>query len=168
MRKITIIGLGISLILAFASCKSSESAYKKAYETAKKQDLTNSQETDDVIVGESVGVIPPSSPATPSVAGTTVVRRERVNVVSGNDGLKTYSIVCGSFSLKTNAEALKSFLQSERYSKATIVFNPATVMYRVIVDSYDDKESATNARDIFKAKYPYRSDFQESWILQKI
>ena len=34
MKKLVVLGMGVCLVLAFASCKSSESAYKKAYEKA--------------------------------------------------------------------------------------------------------------------------------------
>ncbi len=36
-------------------------------------------------------------------------------------------------------------------------------MYRVIVLSFDDKESAAKARDQFKQKY--LPDYQDAWIL---
>ena len=35
MKKLVVLGMGVCMVLAFASCKSSESAYKKAYEKAK-------------------------------------------------------------------------------------------------------------------------------------
>ena len=35
MKKLVVLGMGVCVALAFASCKSSESAYKKAYEKAK-------------------------------------------------------------------------------------------------------------------------------------
>ncbi|KAA6343827.1 hypothetical protein EZS27_008529 [termite gut metagenome] len=144
----------LGLILALASCKSSESAYKKAYETAKKQEVAEVSATERT---------------TPQpVSRETSVRKERVTVVSGNNTLKTYGVVCGSFGLKTNAEALKSFLQSEGYNRVAIVFNTEIVMYRVIVESYDDKGYAIDAREAFKAKYPHRSDFQGSWILERL
>ena len=43
MRKLVVLGMGVCLVLAFASCKSSESAYKKAYEKAKQQELAEPQ-----------------------------------------------------------------------------------------------------------------------------
>jgi cell division protein FtsN len=157
MKDVNVLKLCIclGLILALASCKSSESAYKKAYETAK------SQERAEVSATEATTPQPVSKEAS--------VRRERVTVVSGhNNTLKTYGVVCGSFGLKTNAEALKSYLQSEGYSRVAIAFNTDIVMYRVIVESYDDKGSAINARDTFKARYPHRNDFQGSWILERL
>ena len=43
MKKLVVLGMGVCLVLAFASCKSSESAYKKAYEKAKQQELAEPQ-----------------------------------------------------------------------------------------------------------------------------
>ena len=37
MKKLVVLGMGLCMALAFTSCKSSESAYKKAYEKAKAQ-----------------------------------------------------------------------------------------------------------------------------------
>ena len=42
MKKFVVLGLGLCMALAFTSCKSSESAYKKAYEKAKQQELAES------------------------------------------------------------------------------------------------------------------------------
>ena len=39
MKKLAVLGMGVCIALAFSSCKSSESAYKKAYEKAKQQEL---------------------------------------------------------------------------------------------------------------------------------
>ena len=39
MKKFVVLGMGLCMALAFTSCKSSESAYKKAYEKAKQQEL---------------------------------------------------------------------------------------------------------------------------------
>lgn len=42
MKKLVVLGMGLCVALAFSSCKSSESAYKKAYEKAKQQELAGS------------------------------------------------------------------------------------------------------------------------------
>ena len=156
MRKLVVLGMGVCLVLAFASCKSSESAYKKAYEKAKQQELAEPQ------VEAPVEVTPVT---TPKVADTSGVRQEKVTVVSGNDGLKDYSVVAGSFGVKANAEGLKDWLDAQGY-QATIAFNADKAMYRVIVSSFADK--AADARDAFKAKYPNRSDFQGAWLLYRV
>lgn len=164
MKKLAILGVGLCVVLAFTSCKSSESAYKKAYEKAKQQELAEPEVTVPVEVAPVV-TAPVEAPKTTS---TAPVREEKVTVVTGDaNGLKNYSVVCGSFGLKANAESLKDFLDGQGYN-AIIAFNADKAMYRVIVNTFDDKASAANARDAFKAKYPNREDFQGSWILYRV
>ena len=148
MKKLVVLGMGVCMVLAFASCKSSESAYKKAYEKAKQQELAEPQ-------------------VEAKATDTTGVRQEKVTVVSGTDGLKDYSVVVGSFGVKANAEGLKDWLDGQGYN-ATIAFNAEKAMYRVIVSSFADKAAAVDARDAFKAKYPSRTDFQGAWLLYRI
>lgn len=164
MKKLVVLGMGVCMVLAFASCKSSESAYRKAYEKAKQQELTEPQVEAPVQV-TPVGTAPVSTrKATDNANG---VRQEKVTVVSGVDGLKDYSVVCGSFGLKANAEGLKDFLDAQGYN-ATIAFNAESAMYRVIVSTFTDRSAAAQARDAFKAKYPNRKDFQGSWLLYRV
>ena len=157
MKKLAFLGMGLCIALAFSSCKSSESAYKKAYEKAKQQELAEPQVTEPVEakVVESVPV------------ATAGVRQEKVDIISGVGGLKDYSVVCGSFSVKANAESLKDFLDKEGYS-AVIAFNPDAAMYRVIVSTFADRASAADARDAFKSKYSNRKDFQSAWLLYRL
>jgi Cell division protein len=156
-------------MLAFASCKSSESAYKKAYEKAKQQELAEPQVEAPVEVTPVVAPPVVTAPVTetPKVADTSGIREEKVTVVSGNDGLKDYSVVAGSFGVKANADGLKEWLDAQGY-QATIAFNAEKAMYRVIVSSFTDKAAAAEARDAFKAKYPNRSDFQGAWLLYRV
>lgn len=175
MRKSVVLSVGLCIVLAMTSCKSSESAYKKAYEKAKQQELAGQSTGDTAPVGAEVTPVV----RTPVVAETSEpkvvesvpaeVREEKVTVVTGNAdaGLKAYSVVCGSFGIKANADNLKSFLDSEGYH-ALVVFNAEKAMYRVVVSTFDDKPSAAQARDEFKAKYPARSDFQGAWLLYRI
>lgn len=163
MKKIAVLGIGMCMVIVFTSCKSKESFYKKAYENAKKQELTEPQPT---VVEETTPVV--SAPVEAKVvesAPVADVRHEKVTVVSGD--LKDYGVVCGSFGVKANAEGLKEFLQGEGYTPV-IVFNAEAAMYRVVVSSFDDRASAASARDAFKAKYPNRSDFQGAWLLYRV
>ena len=105
-----------------------------------------------------------TAPAPAPVAGP--VREEKVELVSG-DGLKAYSVVCGSFGVKANAEGLKQYLDGQGYS-AKVVYNPERNMYRVIAVSFDDRAQATQAKEEFKAKYPNRDDFQKAWLLYRV
>ncbi|TWJ13838.1 sporulation related protein [Bacteroides zoogleoformans] len=157
--------MGVCIALAFSSCKSSESAYKKAYEKAKQQELAEPQTAVAVEETAPVVVAPASSKVVESAP--VGVRQEKVTVVSGGNGLKDYSVVCGSFGVKANAENLKAFLDREGYN-AIVAFNAEASMYRVIVATFADRASAADARDAFKARYPNRQDFQGSWLLYRI
>lgn len=168
MKKLFVLGLGICVAFAFASCKSSESAYKKAYEKAKQQEVAQpatSQTTGEVtpVVAAPVQTNNPSPASAPAQGNA---RQERVTLVSGS-GLQDYSVVCGSFGVKTNADNLKKMLDGEGYN-SIVVFNADNNMYRVIVSSHADYATAQQARDAFKAKYPNRSDFQGAWLLYRL
>lgn len=147
--------------MAFTSCKSSESAYKKAYDKAKAE---QSEPVAETPVEVNPMVVAPVEVKRNNNEG---VRQEKVTYVSGNEEVNDYNVICGSFSLKANAEGLKDFLISEGYN-ATIVFNADTSSYRVIVDTFADRTSAERARDAFKAKYPNNADFQKSWLLYRL
>lgn len=164
MKKLFVLGMGLCLVLAFSSCKSSESAYKKAYEKAKQNELAESANQQETVV-ETAPVVE-AAPVVTTPAAPAPVREERVELVSG-DGLKAFSVVCGSFGVKANADGLKSTLDSQGYN-AKVVYNAERNMYRVVVASFDTREEAAAARDAFKAKYPNRQDFQGSWLLYRI
>ena len=75
-------------------------------------------------------------------------------------GLKNYSVVVGSFSLKANAEGLQGTLKSAGYD-AQIVYNPSNNFYRVVAATFDLKSDAVSSRDQFRSKYP------DAWLLFK-
>ena len=157
MKKLVVLGMGLCVALAFSSCKSSESAYKKAYEKAKQQELAEAPA--DQVEATPVEAAPVvSAPVTTApVAGP--VREEKVELVSG-DGLKAYSVVCGSFGVKANAEGLQNTLKAAGY-QAQLGFNSARNMYRVIATTYADKASAVSSRNQLRGQYP------DAWLLYK-
>ena len=162
MKKLVVLGMGLCMALAFTSCKSSESAYKKAYEKAKQQELAEASVAEEAPAAAPVVAAPvAAAPTTPVAVGT--VREEKVQLVSG-EGLKAYSVVCGSFGVKANADGLKARLDNAGYN-AKVVYNAENNMYRVIVASYDDRVQAAQARDNFKAKYSNNPEFQKPWLL---
>ena len=166
MKKLVVLGMGLCIALSFTSCKSSESAYKKAYEKAKQQELATAP-AEETVATPVATVSTTSAPVQSSPAvNVGTVREERVQLVSG-DGLKAYSVVCGSFGVKANAEGLKQKLDGEGYS-AKVVYNAERNMYRVVVASYDDRMQAAQARDDFKAKHPENADFQKAWLLYRV
>lgn len=163
MKKIVVLGMSVCLMFAFASCKSSESAYKKAYEKAKQQELAAPQ-----VIEPAADVAPVvAAPRVERVADAAPVRQEKVTVIDGDQALKEFSVVAGSFGVKANAEGLKRWLDAQGYN-STIAFNAERAMYRVLVSSHGDRSAAAAARDSFKAKYPSRKDFQSAWLLHRL
>ena len=160
MKKLAVLGMGVCIALAFSSCKSSESAYKKAYEKAKQQELAEPQTTAPAEEAAPVEVkVVESAPAG--------MRQEKVTVVSGGTSLKTFSVVCGAYSVKANAEGVKQALVNEGYT-AMVVYNAERNLYRVVIGTFDDRASAENLRDSFKAKHPSNDDFQKAWLLYSV
>ena len=167
MKKLVVLGLGLCMALAFTSCKSSESAYKKAYEKAKQQELAESAVAEEAPAATPVVAAPvTTAPVAAAPVSVGTVREEKVQLVSG-DGLRAYNVVCGSFGVKANADGLKAKLDAEGYN-AKVVFNAERNMYRVVAASYDDRMQAAQARDDFKAKHPDNADFQKAWLLYNI
>ena len=151
--------------LSFTGCKSSESAYKKAYEKAKAQEQT-STDNDDSMKQDAPVVAPVETVQQPVTQAPVVdnydnepVRRENVSVVNGA-GLKAYSVVVGSFGVKANAEGLQQRLQNAGYS-AQVAFNSGNNMYRVVAATFDSKASAVQSRNQLRATYA------DAWLLAK-
>ena len=163
MKKFAFLGLGLCVALSFTSCKSSESAYKKAYEKAKQQELAQGT----AVQQQTAPATAPATTETVTPVSSADVRQEKVTIVAGNGALQDYSVVCGSFGVKTNAENLKNFLDNEGYN-AIIVYNADRNMYRVVSETFSNRDAAVRARDAFKAKYPNRQDFQGSWLLYRM
>ena len=147
MKKTLLMGAAICAVFAMTSCKSKESAYKKAYEKAKAQ-----QET---VVATPVAVTP-AAPVTTTPAAdysNVNVRTENVSLVNGAP-LKAYSVVVGSFSVQSNANALSTTLAGKGYAPRVVksVVNGAD-WYRVIATSYDTKAEAAQSRAALESQY---------------
>ena len=158
MKKYFVLCVGFCAALAMTSCKSSESAYKKAYEKAKAQEQAQPAQTQ-----EPVNVVAPveTKPVTETRVVDNVdnvqVRQEDYSLVSGA-GLKNFSVVVGAFSVRANAEGLQQQLKDAGYD-AQIVKNEARNLYRVIAATFDSKSEAARSRNEFRAKYP------DAWLL---
>lgn len=146
MKKIMVLGAAMCVAMAFTSCKSSESAYRKAYDKAQAQEAAyNNNENANKQADTDVPVVAPVEQK--SVDQTAVVdnndnvpvRHENVSYESG-EPLKAYSVVIGSFSIKANADDLLSRLQHAGY-KASVVSADinGTPFYRVLSATADTK-----------------------------
>ena len=163
MKKYMVICAGLCTALAFTSCKSSESAYKKAYEKAKAQETAQQPTTpmnSETEVVTPLETKPADQTKVVDNSDNVSVRQEKVTLLNGA-GLKNFSIVVGSFSLKANAEGLQGQLKNAGYD-AQLAYNAERNMYRVIAATFDQKADAARSRDQFRSKYP------DAWLLYNI
>lgn len=161
MKKTTLLCVGLCAAMAFTSCKSSESAYKKAYEKAKQYNTATAQQEAQAV--ENAAVVAPVE-AKPVNEARVVdnldnvsVRQESVSLISGS-GLKDFSVIVGSFGLLSNAEGLQQRLKAAGYD-AQIVKNEDKNMYRVVASTFGDKGTAVSSRDQLRETYP------DAWLL---
>lgn len=141
-------------LFLLSGCKTTESAYRMAYEKAVSNNGTTSP-------APAVQQAPASAPVE-----EVNVRSEYVKTVTGTDDLDHFNVVCGSFGLKTNADALCKSLSDQGY-QSRVVYNESARTYRVICATADTKAGAVEAMNAFKNKFADNPDFQKSWILYK-
>lgn len=166
MNKIFGFGLALLMVAGFSSCKPKQSAYKSVYAAAKEREM---QENSSAMA---------TKPTVVTTNSEGSVRREKITPVYEADasGLKAYSVVVASLSVKPNAEALKDRLQGEGYN--VILAQNEQGLYRVIVASFDDKASAQQKRSEIVQKYAsvgdattlkktYGIPFDDLWILER-
>jgi cell division protein FtsN len=159
MKKIFLMGFALVAAFAMSSCKSGESAYKKAYEKAQAQQNAGTTVTPVNNAAEQnnqVSVTPVQTVTPVTDYSNVTVRTEDVTVVNGS-GLKAYSVVVGSFGVQANATALQKKLSGQGY-QAQVVKSPSN-MYRVILSTHNDKVSAAQSRDKVRGTYP------DAWLL---
>lgn len=157
MKKYMILCAGLCAAVAFTGCKSSESAYKKAYEKAKAQEAAAVESNTEANVVAPIEEKPIDEVKVVDNADNVQVRQEQVSLIDGS-GLKNFSVVVGSFSLKANAEGLQQRLKESGYD-AQIVKNIDRNMFRVVATTFADKASAAQSRNELRAKYP------DAWLL---
>ena len=160
MKKSSILCLGLCATLMITGCKSKESAYRKAYDKAKAQDaavITENNGYDDTPVVTPFVDTPVTENNVVTNEDNVQVRSENLTVVNGS-GLKAYSVVVGSFSVKSNAESLVSRLRSQGYD-AQLAYNSARNMYRVVATTFADKASAVQSRSRLRNQFP------DAWLL---
>jgi cell division protein FtsN len=160
MKKILFVAAALCTVFMFDSCKSKEDLYKTAYDEARQKEAEGQAQQN-----EFVEIAPVASTTKEVKEVDESYRTEKVVLSEGAEGsLKAYSVVCGSFGVKANADNLRKSLLGEGYN-AIVVQNPATGMYRVVCASYDSRQEAAQARAQFKAAHPDNSDFQKAWLL---
>ena len=162
MKKTILFGTAAIIALAMSSCKSGESAYKKAYEKSQAQEAAAkpAETTAPVAVtpGETTTTTTTTETATTATPdySNVSVRTEDVSLVAGS-GLKAYSVVVGSFGIETNAVNLQSKLKEQGYDAQ--VAKSTENMYRVIISTHNEKAAAAQMRDKVISQY------QGAWLL---
>ena len=144
--------------MAFTSCKSSESAYKKAYEKAKAQEAAAVETNTEANVVTPVEEKPIDEVRVVDNADNVQVRQEQVSLIDGS-GLKNFSVVVGSFSLRANADGLQQRLKEAGYDAQIVKNTERNIMFRVVATTFVDKASAVQSRNELRAKYP------DAWLL---
>jgi cell division protein FtsN len=157
-----------ALLAVGTSCKPKQSAYKQVYEAAKEKEMQQAA-SQPTAVTKDASTLPPVEVS---------VRKEKVEAVHPTDaaGLRRYSVVIASLSVKLNAESLKERMESEGYN--VILAQNEQGMYRVIVASYDDRAQAASKRDEIYRTYSakgnteylrrtYGVPFNDLWILER-
>lgn len=162
MKKILFYSLALCLTLGLASCKSRESAYRKAYEKAKAQETTTAVTTPAPAPVEVTPVTTtPVAPVTtaPVTSSNVGVRQERVTLV-GDGNLQDYSVVVGSFSVEANARSLQQRLANRGMNSMVVSSStPRGLMYRVVAASFSDMNSAAQSRSELQGEFP------DAWLL---
>lgn len=168
MRKSWILVVAAVCVAILSGCKAKESMYKAAYDQAKAKELTDNTvkapEAEPQTQTPTQETVVTQDPQTKAVEAPVVkVTKERVTTIDADDAgkLKMFNVVLGSFSISTNAKGLKESLVADGYN-AFVVQN-ATGWYRVIVASFDDRESATAFRESIQQRYVGR--FNDAWLL---
>lgn len=159
MKKNIIVCAALGVALALTGCKSSESAYKKVYEKAKAQEESEAEDVEDteVTIVAPVEERPADDVQIVDNTDNVQVRQENVSLVDGS-GLRNFSVVVGSYSLRANADGEQQRLKDQGYD-AQLVRNESANTFRVVASTFDTKEEAIQSRNELRAKYP------DAWLL---
>lgn len=158
MKNYFVLGTAVCVALSMVSCKSKESAYKKAYEKSQQNQPAAAPVVQQPVQQQPTTVAPVTTVTTTPVVSNESTRSENLTLVSGA-GLKSFSVVVGSFSIQANAENLQKKLNGQGYA-AQLAQNPQG-MYRVIASTFDDLNSAVQSRNTLRGQYP------DAWLLRK-
>ena len=162
MKKILLMGAAVCAVFMMSSCKSKESAYKKAYEKAKAQQTETVTTTTTTPVQQvTTQTVTPVTTTPVTDYSNVAVRNESVAFVEGSP-LKQYGVVVASVTIKSNGVALMQKLAGQGYNScvAQAQVNGQT-FYRVVACSYDTKPEAAQKRAQLEGQYP------GAWLLYK-
>lgn len=163
MKKILLMCAAVCAVFMMSSCKSKESAYKKAYEKAKAQRTETTDPTTSTTPVQQVTTqtVTPVTTSPVTDYSNVSVRNENVSFVEGSP-LKQYGVVVASVTIRSNGIALMQKLANQGYNScvAQAQVNGQT-FYRVVACSFDSKQEAAQKRAQLEGIYP------GAWLLYK-
>ena len=155
----------IAASLMMTSCHSSEQNYREAYEKAMERRKTG-------IGAETYAKIEAERQRYTHVINGDSVRMVYVNAnvaIDSTDVAKPYNVVVATFTQRINAKSYRDRLREEcGFAGSYVLFGGPDKLYFVILEGYDDKESAAAMlRDLDK-KVAMKILEPLPWILCKI
>jgi len=161
MKKILLMGAAVCAVFVMSSCKSKDSAYKRAYEKAKAQQTEAAATTTTPVQQVTTQTVTPVATTPVTDYSNVTVRNENVSFVEGST-LKQYGVVVASVTIKSNGVALMQKLASQGYNSciAQAQVNGQT-FFRVVACSFDTKPEAAQKRAELEGQYP------GAWLLYK-
>lgn len=142
MKHIIYIAAAAALAMGAASCKTSEEAYRAAYERA-----VAGRADEDPLEGTVYGAARRPLGTRIAIAGTDTaeVVTHRVKVTEGGGGvaewLRPYSVVVGRMKQRFNALSMRERLVDEGYPR-TFVVETGEPYYYIVAASYDSEAEA--------------------------
>lgn len=153
----------ITLLFALTACHTTEENYKASYDKAVEKTkegigadtyakiVAEQNRKTDVVNGDSVRIVP----------------RFVACIDIDKDQTKRYNVVLRQFKQVVNARSMRDRLKSEGH-KSYVLHYTKEDLYYVIVDAFDDRESAANfihnAKKLVKMNIP----LDNLWILEKL
>lgn len=137
------------LAIAGSSCKTHPEAFKLAHQTLR--DKSEEKQLEQ----RSQTATTMSSTIEQQLNDTTRVQpAEEWTVILGKaSNLNQYNVVAGSFINRTNARSFYARMQEDEGYPAVLIQNES-LMYRIIVASYSDRDQALNSLSILRRQLP--------------
>ena len=152
MKKLVVLGMGLCVALAFSSCKSSESAYKKAYEKAKQQELAEAPAAAEEVEAAPVAEARQyrKAPMERLMARLDLTRYDKpAPITEMAGGIRKVKLMC---SQHIGAPAVPVVKEGDRVEKGQMVAEPANGLSVAIHASIDGKVTEVTEKYIIIQK----------------
>lgn len=165
MRNLILI---LAAAMLMAACKTSETAYRAAYEKAV-AGRTDESAIDSTIYGNVRRQMTARTATLPG-GGSIEIRTQHIRATAGAgataDSIRAYSLVAGGFKQLFNARSLRQRLIDAGYPN-TFIAETSEPYYYVITGSYTDLKQATDAAEAFDSNGRKTVKTPAPFILEK-